>query len=314
MTYPHVVIKGHGTGNDFVLYVDETGNFEPTAQEVRFLCDRHFGIGADGLIRLTHPQYVSDVDDATAQDLLEHGAEWFMDYRNADGSLAQMCGNGTRVTAALAVANGFTTASEDKPFALGTRSGIKYLTSLGVVDGLGENVYRIDMGPWTMGRREEYAVTLPGKEETGLGTFVDMGNPHVVSVVKEPVNLAHAIPGIGVSFSVNSLPDVEHLDLTRTPRVDPELDNGQNAEFVRIDTMDKTAGEGKATMRVNERGVGETLSCGTGLCATGVVLRERTGISDWRITVPGGTLIVNVEDSRVYLTGDAKLVAKVEVL
>ena len=198
MSLPQRVTKTHATGNDFVVYLDKSGKFEPTADEVRFLCDRHFGIGGDGLIRLTRPDFVSDLSDDQLSDVLAGGAKWFMDYRNADGSLAEMCGNGTR------------------------------------------------------------AITKP-----------------VVA---------------------------------------PVIESDQNVEFVRVDDIDQSTGVGEATMRVNERGCGETLSCGTGLCATGIVLRAKTGISHWDITVRGGTLRVDVTDSDVKLTGAATLVADIDLL
>ena len=94
MSIPSIVYKAHATGNDFVVYLDEDGTHEPTADEVRFLCDRHFGIGGDGLIRLAHPQAVSDVNERQIADCAAGDADWFMDYRNADGSLAEMCGSG----------------------------------------------------------------------------------------------------------------------------------------------------------------------------------------------------------------------------
>ncbi|MFD0705209.1 diaminopimelate epimerase [Alloscardovia venturai] len=313
MTYPSTVIKGHGTGNDFVLYLDEAGKYEPDEEEIRFLCNRHFGIGADGLIRLTKPEFVSDLDDEAVTDLYNAGALWFMDYRNADGSLAEMCGNGTRVTAALAIRYGLATVTKDEPFMLGTRAGVKVLTRLGQVEGLGKDVFTIDMGPWKMGEQGEFLVSIPGAEGSCRGTFVDMGNPHVVSVVKEPVEFAFDGYGMSMSIEINDMPDIEELDLTRTPVVEPVLSAGQNAEFVRIDSIDTHADAGYATMRVNERGAGETLSCGTGLCAAGVVLRARTGINNWTITVPGGTLTVSVLPDRVYLTGDARLVAQVKL-
>lgn len=96
MSIPKSVTKAHATGNDFIAYLDSDGRFEPTADEVRQLCDRHFGIGADGLLRLTKPQYVADLSEAQVAACDDGDAEWFMDYRNADGSLAEMCGNGTR--------------------------------------------------------------------------------------------------------------------------------------------------------------------------------------------------------------------------
>ena len=106
MSLPQRVTKTHATGNDFVVYLDKSGKFEPTADEVRFLCDRHFGIGGDGLIRLTRPDFVSDLSDDQLSDVLAGGTKWFMDYRNADGSLAEMCGNGTRAITLFAQREG----------------------------------------------------------------------------------------------------------------------------------------------------------------------------------------------------------------
>lgn len=111
-----------------------------------------------------------------------------------------------------------------------------------------------------------------------------------------------------------SLPVVESLDLVTKPVVAPVIESDQNVEFVRVDDIDQSTGVGEATMRVNERGCGETLSCGTGLCATGIVLQAKTGISHWDITVRGGTLRVDVTDSDVKLTGAATLVADIDLL
>ena len=262
MSLPQRVTKTHATGNDFVVYLDKSGKFEPTADEVRFLCDRHFGIGGDGLIRLTRPDFVSDLSDDQLSDVLAGGAQWFMDYRNADGSLAEMCGNGTRAITLFAQREGVADSTE--PFRLGTRAGVKILTPRGNMRPYGANVFQVEMGEWKIGETDAYEVTIPGTEGSARGTFVDMGNP--------------------------------------------------NVEFVRVDDIDQSTGVGEATMRVNERGCGETLSCGTGLCATGIVLRAKTGISHWDITVRGGTLRVDVTDSDVKLTGAATLVADIDLL
>lgn len=299
MSIPHVVYKAHATGNDFVVYADPTGVYEPTADEVRFLCDRHFGIGGDGLIRLAHPSDVSDVTAERAAEMAADGADWFMDYRNADGSLAEMCGNGTRAITLFAQRQGYTQPAGGAPFRLGTRAGVKTLTSLGAVEGFGRDVFRVDMGAWKRGETDAFDVTIPGTNGSAKGTFVDMGNPHVVAVIED-------------SFA--TLPPVEDLDLTVKPVVAPVLESDQNVEFVRIDDIDESAGTGEATMRVNERGCGETLSCGTGLCATGITLRAKTGIDHWTITVRGGTLRVDVTDTNVTLTGAATLVGRIELL
>lgn len=299
MSIPSIVYKAHATGNDFVVYLDEDGTHEPTADEVRFLCDRHFGIGGDGLIRLAHPQAVSDVNERQIADCAAGDADWFMDYRNADGSLAEMCGNGTRAITLFAQRQGIADQPGGKPFHLGTRAGVKILTSLGDVPGLGKDVFQVEMGAWKRGDVDGYEVTIPGTSGSARGTSVDMGNPHVVAVLED-------------AFA--SLPNVEDLDLVTKPVVAPEIPSDQNVEFVRIDEQSEGDDAGEATMRVNERGCGETLSCGTGLCATAITLRAKTGIDHWTITVRGGTLRVDVTDEDVKLTGSATIVGKIELL
>lgn len=299
MSIPSIVYKAHATANDFVVYLDEDGTHEPTADEVRFLCDRHFGIGGDGLIRLAHPQAVSDVNERQIADCAAGDADWFMDYRNADGSLAEMCGNGTRAITLFAQRQGIADQPGGKPFHLGTRAGVKILTSLGDVPGLGKDVFQVEMGAWKRGDVDGYEVTIPGTSGSARGTFVDMGNPHVVAVLED-------------AFA--SLPNVEDLDLVTKPVVAPEIPSDQNVEFVRIDEQSEGDDAGEATMRVNERGCGETLSCGTGLCATAITLRAKTGIDHWTITVRGGTLRVDVTDEDVKLTGSATIVGKIELL
>ena len=299
MSIPSIVYKAHATGNDFVVYLDEDGTHEPTADEVRFLCDRHFGIGGDGLIRLAHPQAVSDVNERQIADCAAGDADWFMDYRNADGSLAEMCGNGTRAITLFAQRQGIADQPGGKPFHLGTRAGVKVLTSLGDVPGLGKDVFQVEMGAWKRGDVDGYEVTIPGTSGSARGTFVDMGNPHVVAVLED-------------AFA--SLPNVEDRDLVTKPVVAPEIPSDQNVEFVRIDEQSEGDDAGEATMRVNERGCGETLSCGTGLCATAITLRAKSGIDHWTITVRGGTLRVDVTDEDVKLTGSATIVGKIELL
>ena len=298
MSIPSIVYKAHATGNDFVVYLDEDGTHEPTADEVRFLCDRHFGIGGDGLIRLAHPQAVSDVNERQIADCAAGDADWFMDYRNADGSLAEMCGNGTRAITLFAQRQGIADQPGGTPFHLAPR-GVKILTSLGDVPGLGKDVFQVEMGAWKRGDVDGYEVTIPGTSGSARGTFVDMGNPHVVAVLED-------------AFA--SLPNVEDLDLVTKPVVAPEIPSDQNVEFVRIDEQSEGDDAGEATMRVNERGCGETLSCGTGLCATAITLRAKTGIDHWTITVRGGTLRVDVTDEDVKLTGSATIVGKIELL
>lgn len=298
MSIPSIVYKAHATGNDFVVYLDTDGEYEPTADEVRFLCDRHFGIGGDGLIRLAHPQAVSDLNERQLADCVDGNAEWFMDYRNADGSLAEMCGNGTRAITLFAQRQGIAGKPGEEPFRLGTRAGVKILTAIGNVPELGDDVFQVEMGAWKRGEIDDYEVTIPGMEGCAKGTFVDMGNPHVVALVED---------------GIASLPAVEELDLVAKPVVSPKIESDQNVEFVRVDKRDEANNAGTATMRVNERGCGETLSCGTGLCATAITLRAKTGLDHWTITVRGGTLRVDVSDEDVKLTGSATIVGKIQL-
>ena len=299
MSIPSIVYKAHATGNDFVVYLDEDGTHEPTADEVRFLCDRHFGIGGDGLIRLAHPQAVSDVNERQIADCAAGDADWFMDYRNADGSLAEMCGNGTRAITLFAQRQGIADQPGGKPFRLGTRAGVKVLTSLGDVPGLGKDVFQVEMGAWKRGDVDGYEVTIPGTSGSARGTFVDMGNPHVVAVLED-------------AFA--SLPNVEDLDLVTKPVVAPEIPSDQNVEFVRIDEQSEGDDAGEATMRVNERGCGETLSCGTGLCATAITLRAKTGIDHWTTTERGGTFSLDETAEDARLTAGATIEGKIELL
>ena len=285
--------KAHGAGNDFILIPDFDGRLRLDAQTVAALCDRHRGVGADGVIRVVRARALKGADAVDAGV----GPEWFMDYRNADGSLAEVCGNGTRAITLFAQRE--SVADSTEPFRLGTRAGVKILTPRGNMRPYGANVFQVEMGEWEIGETDAYEVTIPGTEGSARGTFVDMGNPHVVAVIED-------------AFA--SLPVVESLDLVTKPVVAPVIESDQNVEFVRVDDIDQNTGVGEATMRVNERGCGETLSCGTGLCATGVVLRAKTGISHWDITVRGGTLRVDVTDSDVKLTGAATLVADIDLL
>ena len=226
MSIPKSVTKAHATGNDFIAYLDSDGRFEPTADEVRQLCDRHFGIGADGLLRLTKPQYVADLSEAQVAACDDGDAEWFMDYRNADGSLAEMCGNGTRAITLFAQRCGVASTQVGEPFRLGTRAGVKTLRPLGDVAPYGRDVFRVDMGSWRRGDLDAFTVTIPGTPGAVRGTFVDMGNPHVVCVIED---------------AISTLPRVEDLDLVTKPEVSPVLESDQNAEFVRVDEIDAHA-------------------------------------------------------------------------
>ena len=272
MTIAQTLTKAQATGNDFLMFADDHGAYDPQPKEIAHVCNRHFGIGADGVIRVTHPEYVADLTDAQREEL---------------------------ATALFIQAMHLAVVTEGQPLRLGTRAGIKTLTPLADDPDLGTQLFRVDMGPWSIGEEDAYTVTVDAAVGEGKGTFVDMGNPHVVTVVED---------------AFTSLPVLDNLDLSVRPVVEPSIDEGQNVEFVRIDEIDAATDIGEATMRVYERGCGETMSCGTGLCATAIVLRAKTDISHWRIKVKGGTLRVDVTDNNVMLTGSAALVATVQMM
>jgi diaminopimelate epimerase len=283
--------KGHGTQNDFVLLPDADGAFDPTPAEVAALCDRRAGIGGDGLIRAVRS---TALDAGQGQDV-----EWFMDYRNGDGSVAEMCGNGLRVFVAYLEHLGWVHLADGDELAVGTRAGVKRVRRDGPL-------LAADLGPWRVVGGVDAAatgydarVTVPG-EPSGLpGLSIDVGNPHVVV----------------------ALPDVERLaaaDLRSAPDVEPEPSNGTNVELI-VPLHTATAAEGHLAMRVFERGVGETRSCGTGAVAAVLAARAWAGEHApevWLVDVPGGRLRVTVptgarlSGDRVELAGPAVVVAE----
>ncbi|MDN8548393.1 diaminopimelate epimerase [Microbacterium sp. NM3R9] len=273
--------KGHGTGNDFVILADPDGALELGDAQIAALCDRHVGIGADGLLRVVRSSAIPEGADAASA-----GAEWFMDYRNADGSKAEMCGNGTRVFARYLADAGL--ASLDAGLRIGTRAGVKTITRA-------ENGFEVDLGLW---RAEDGDVLVRAR---GLGVArpgqgIDVGNPHVVVALAGEAEL-------------------EGLDLSVQPVLEPQPAAGANVEFVVPAEPLVQAGTGVLRMRVFERGVGETLSCGTGVAASALAVRHWAGAAApdrWTVDVPGGRLGVRVvaqaDGEHVLLSGPATLV------
>ena len=275
-TFPFV--KGHGTENDFVLLPDPDGTVHGAlAPELAAaLCDRRAGIGGDGVIRVVRCEAYDDTSAVAARGV----AEWFMDYRNSDGSVSEMCGNGVRVFARyLADHQGVDTS---RPLPIGTRAGIK--TVVFEADGR----VTVDMGTPTL--REETKVGVG--ERSWPAANIGMGNPHAVAFV-------------------DSLEDAGPL--LESPSYDPATyPEGVNVEFV------VRRGERHVAMRVHERGSGETRSCGTGACAVMVASALADGAgrgTTYRVDVPGGELDVTwTEDDHLLLTGPAVLVASGDVL
>lgn len=300
--------KGHGTHNDFVLVADTRGDLDLTPDDVRRLSDRRGGIGADGVIRLAPTAAIARAGESVADAVLadEPAAIWFMDYRNADGSVAQMCGNGVRVFAAFAERMGLADLADGEELALGTRAGVRRVRK--EPDGW----YAVDMGAWHLPGGEDAAragadaaVAAAGWTAPRPALSVDVGNPHTVVALARDDELAA-------------------VDLTMPPQVEPLPPEGTNVELV-VPLAEAADADGRPVgrlrMRVHERGVGETQSCGTGACAAALAVRTWAGAAAdavvpdvWEVEVPGGVLRVRVlEGGHVELAGPAELVFAGEI-
>ena len=269
-------VKGHGTENDFVIVPDLDGAIELSETLVQAICDRHAGVGADGILRVVrsakHPDGLEQADEA----------EFFMDYRNADGSIAEMCGNGVRVFLRYLHEDGLVGDS----VAVATRGGTVrcQVRADGTIAARMGSPALLDLQPVVTPRHGPARVSQ---------TALTIPNPHVVVALASPLEL-------------------DELDLTRPPEVSPALPTGQNVEFVVM------LGPRHLRMRVHERGVGETRSCGTGICAAAVAAALHSGVGadgePWQVDVPGGTCWVSwYPDGAVELCGPAVLVATLEV-
>ena len=264
--------KGHGTGNDFVLIPDVEGQLKIDETQVAALCDRRFGIGADGVLRVVPSNHV----DVPAE--MREGTYWFMDYRNSDGSIAEMCGNGARVFAKYLRDTGLVDVND---FVIGTRGGPRkvHIGSNGLVS--------IEMGSVHISVADSAQVSLAG--QTWPATPATAPNPHAVAFVT----------------SLSELDDIEASTVT------PEsaFPEGANIEFVEVISPTSIA------MEVNERGSGRTLSCGTGACAAAAVHRQAAAASSETITVSvaGGEVSVEFRGAETWLTGPAEIVARGEL-
>jgi diaminopimelate epimerase len=278
------ITKGHGTGNDFVLFADPDGRIELTPDELAELADRNFGVGGDGVIRAVRSEHLPEGRAVLAEDA---AAEWFMDYHNADGSPAEMCGNGIRVFGAFLLDQGLLDLPVGGTVSIGTRSGVRPLTRT-------EDGFEVDLGPFAIAG--DAMVAARGLDVDRPGLAVGVGNPHVVVALADGGEL-------------------DALDLADAPVVTPTPPDGANVEFVVPGEPLVSGGVGRIRMRVHERGVGETLSCGTGAAAAALATRHWAGEGapdEWRVEVPGGVVGVRVAPSadgeHVHLSGPARLV------
>jgi diaminopimelate epimerase len=276
--------KGHGTGNDFVLVLDADAELKLSQKQIAKICDRNFGVGADGLIRVVRTKHSPEVSHLL-KDAPE--AEWFMDYYNADGTTAEMCGNGSRVFARFLIEKNLVSLEDSQTLSISTRAGVKDLQ---------RNMagFAVDMGRWKLDE-SEVLVRASQLDVARPGLSISVGNPHVV------VALADA-------------EELKELNLHQAPQLQPQPEAGANVEFVVPDEPMIKNGVGYISMRVFERGVGETLSCGTGICAAALATRYWAGAgapNTWQVTVAGGTLGVRMfateDGEHVGLSGAAVL-------
>jgi diaminopimelate epimerase len=273
------VLLGHGTENDFVVLPDPDGTVWPEARLdaalVRRLCDRRAGLGGDGVLRVVRSAHVPDAAAVLGEDLGR--CEWFMDHRNADGSHAEMCGNGIRLFLHVLVSEGLLDRSScESGVLVGTRGGPRR------VGATPDGGYWVDMGPARPFGTGE--ATLSGQVFPGLA--VSMGNPHLACLTDVPVGT---------------------LDLSAAPGFDAALfPDGANVEFVNV-----LRPGAHIRLRVSERGVGETRSCGTGACAAAyaALAAEERSEGTVVVDVPGGRLSVEVSQATTVLTGPAVLVS-----
>ena len=275
--------KGHGTENDFVLVPDLDGRLELGPDDVRWLADRHAGVGADGVIRVVRTREVAEVADQAPE------AEWFMDYRNADGATAEMCGNGVRVYVQYLRREGLVPV-DGAPLRVATRSGPKEVRFEGDLIAVDLGAWQVVGGDAALDEGGDVTVRVAGMPGPVAGLTLDLGNPHTVVLLPTEADLRAA-------------------DLTVAPVVEPPPAYGTNVELV------VPLAPGHIVMRVHERGVGETRSCGTGAAAAALAARAwtlaggGTAEDQWQVDVPGGTLHVRVLGAHVELAGPAVLVA-----
>ncbi|MHA6763226.1 diaminopimelate epimerase [Streptacidiphilus sp. PAMC 29251] len=278
-------LKGHGTENDFVIVPDPEGELDLSSAQVARLCDRRAGIGGDGMLRVVRSAVHPEAAPMAAE------AEWFMDYRNSDGSIAEMCGNGVRVFARYLVLAGLASSGE---LAVATRAGVRRVR-IGAEGPDGPGQVTVQMGRAELPGPDGIRVTVDERQWPAV--HVSMGNPHAVAFVDD---LAHA----------GSLLDA--------PAVAPAAayPTGVNVEFV----VDR--GPRHVAMRVHERGSGETRSCGTGACAVMIAAARRDGVDPaltgrpetYTVDLPGGRLLITeLVDGTVEMTGPAVILAEGEI-
>lgn len=277
--------KGHGTGNDFVLIDNFDNSLDLSQEQIKFICDRHFGVGANGVIFAVR----TEKSEVAHLKVEEPSCDWFMDYRNADGSKAEMCGNGIRVFARYLIEKDLASIQPGATLPIATRAGIKDITEAATG-------FAVDLGLFRIADNE-LEIQASGLDLARPALELDLGNPHAV-------------------VALSSLEELQDLQLSSKPTENQSRPEGLNYEFVVPAEPLIDSGVGRIEMRVYERGVGETLSCGTGVAAAALAVRSWSGLGQnhWQVKVPGGVLGVRVfpseDGERVGLSGEAELTFK----
>lgn len=265
--------KHHGCENDFLVIVDSTGVRPLDPSFVVAVCDRHRGVGADGVIRVTGPE---------SERATQAGTDLAMELRNADGSLAEMSGNGIRALAQAAVRASLVDPTRTS-FTVATDGGVRTLEFSGG-DHPGRDWASVDMGVAAVG------VTRTVGPHEWPATEVDVGNPHLVVLVDDPSSVD--VAGLGAALQA-------------------EYPAGINVEFVSLEPSAR-----RIVLRVFERGAGETRACGTGSCAA-VAAAQAWGLhaSEVEVVNPGGPVVVSTTDQSggVRLAGPVVFVGEVTV-
>ncbi len=262
-----MLTKHHGLGNDFLVAVEPQRSLSPT--DALKWCDRRRGLGADGLI--------------SAESLASDGSLWSMTLWNADGSRAEISGNGIRCMAqAIALADG---GAQERSLSIRTDGGMRQL-EIWPDRRSGVHHAKVSMGAATEGPEPYDKWEVFGLDPLRQQT-VDIGNPHLVVEIDEP----------------------ERIDLAAIgPEIETSYDAGINLHLIRVDDPQNI------TLHVWERGAGITQACGSGASAAAWAT-NRWGLTDASVTVrqPGGDAQVDVTADEVFLTGPTTYVASIDV-
>lgn len=269
--------KLHGAGNDFILFDDRSQTIQEYGALAKAVCDRHFGIGADGMMAVG----------------LSNQADVHMHFYNADGSAASMCGNGIRCFAKYANDSGIV---PQPTFTVATGDGVKTVSITEPSEAV--SLIEVDMGTF----RNVRVFDAPPFALSAKTVFMHCGVPHTMLFLSEAHDLSGADPTFGEAwFALTEKfgPEIEK---------DPLFAEGTNVNFV------VQSGDDSLMVSTWERGAGRTLACGTGACASAAAA-HLLGLTGPRVRVrmPGGEVTITLAaDGAVTMQGEARLICKGE--